>query len=178
MNQNHDSFSTGLRWYVVRTKPRNEERAQFYLEQHGLNTFLPWMETSQSNGGKAIQNTKPLFPSYLFAQFDLQQNYPLVKWGKGVNTILGFGKYPTPIEDEVVSIIKNRADEKNIVKKAYNLNKNDHIRITSGPLKDLLGIFDRWVSDSGRVRILLSLIGYQPGVELHYSQIERVCGSS
>jgi len=170
-----ESFQTGLRWFVVRTKPRNEERAQSYLLQHGINTFLPWMETSQSNAGKAIKTLKPLFPSYLFAQFDLMQNYPLVKWGKGVNKILGFGKYPTPIADEVLSIIKSRTDEKNIVKKAYNLNKDDRIRITSGPLKDLLGIFDRWVSDSGRVRILLNLIGYQPRVELHYSHLEKVC---
>ena len=168
-----ESFPTGQRWYVVKTKPLNEERAQSYLEYHGLTTFLPWMETVHFKTDKTIKKNKPLFPSYIFAQFDLQQNYPLVKWGKGVNTILGFGKYPTPISDEVLSIIKNRSDEKGIVKKAYNLTKSDSIRITSGPLKDLLGIFDRWVSDSGRVRILLNLIGYQPSVELHCSQLER-----
>ena len=167
-------FTPGLFWYVVRTKPKNEERSRSYLEQNGLNTFLPWMETSQFNSGKAIKMLKPLFPGYLFVRFDLMQNYPLVKWGKGVNKILGFGKYPTPIADEVVSIIKSRTDEKNIVKRAYDLSKNDQIRITSGPLKDLLGIFERWVTDSGRVKILLNLIGYQPQVELHYSQVEKV----
>lgn len=170
-----ESFPTGLRWYVLKTKPKNEERAQSYLEHRGINTFLPWMAAPQLRMGKGLKNTKPLFPSYLFAQFDLQYNYPLVKWGKGVNEILGFGRYPTPILDEVLSIIKSKTDEKNIVKKAYNLNKNDPIRITSGPLKDLLGIFDRWVSDSGRVRILLNLIGYQPRVELHYSHLEKAC---
>ncbi len=170
-----EHFPTGLRWYVLKTKPRNEERAQSYLEQHGIETFLPLMETSQSNEGNGSKKVKPLFPSYLFAEFDVEQNYPLVKWGKGINKILGFGKYPTPLSNEALSIIKNRVDVKGVVKKAYNLNKNDHIRITSGPLKDLLGIFDRWISDSGRVRILLNLIGYQPKVELHYSQLERAC---
>ena len=169
-----ESLTTGLRWYVVRTKPRNEERARSYLEQHGINTFLPWMETLQSSRSKAIKN-KPLFPGYLFTQFDIQQNYPLVKWGKGINKILGFGKYPTPLADEVITIIKDRTDENNIVKKAYNLYKNDQVKITVGPFKDLLGIFDRLVSDSGRVRILLNLIGYQPRVELHYSQVEKIC---
>jgi transcription antitermination factor NusG len=51
---------------------------------------------------------------------------------------------------------------------------NDVIRIKTGPLKDLLGIFERWVSDSERVRVLLNLIGYQPSIELHYSMIEKV----
>lgn len=168
-----ESIPTGLRWYVVKTKPRNEERAHNYLEQHGINTFLPRMETSSSNLGNGTKKVKPLFPNYLFAQFDLMQNYPLVKWGKGVNQILGFGKYPTPIADEVLSIIKSRTNEHNIVKKAYNLNKDDYVRITSGLFKDLLGIFDCWVSDSERVKVLLNLIGYQPRVELHYSQVEK-----
>ena len=175
MNQNHEPLPTGLRWYVLKTKPRNEERAHNYLEQNGINTFLPLMETSSFNAGNGAKKVKPLFPSYLFAQFDLMQNYPLVKWGKGVNKILGFGKYPTPIADEVLSIIQSRTDESNIVKKAYHLNENDCIRIVSGPLKDLLGLFEHWVADSGRVRVLLNLIGYQPKVELHYSQVEKVC---
>ena len=168
-------FTTGLHWYVLKTKPRSEERAYNYLEQHGVKAFLPWMETSQSNAGNGSKKVKPLFSNYLFAQFDLNQNYPLVKWGKGVDKIIGFGKYPTPLADEVITIIKDRTDENNIVKKAYNLSINDPIRITSGPLKDLLGIFDQWVSDSGRIRVLLTLIGYQPKVELHYSQVEKVC---
>lgn len=168
------SFQTGLHWYVLKTKPRNEERAHNYLEHHGIKTFLPLMEISQSNAVNGNKNVKPLFPNYLFAQFDLQQNYPLVKWGRGVNKILGFGKYPTPLADDVITIIKDRTDENNIVKKAYNLNKNDSVRITAGPFKDLLGIFERWISDSGRVRILLNLIGYQPRVELHYSHLEKV----
>ena len=45
MKQNQASFPTGLRWYVVRTNPRKEERAKFYLDQHGIRTFLPWLET-------------------------------------------------------------------------------------------------------------------------------------
>ena len=169
-----NSFQTGLRWYVIRTKPKSEARARSYLEQLGIDTFLPWLETYQSNAGKPAKVCNPLFPNYLFVQFDLMQNYPLVKWGKGVNKILGYGKFPTPIADEVVSAIKSRTDEKNIIKQASKLNKNDPIRIMSGPFKDLLGIFDRWVSDSERVRVLLNLIGYQPNVELHYSQLEKV----
>ena len=166
-----NTFPTGLHWYVIRTKPHNEEVAQSYLNNHGITTFLPWMESLKNISDKIV---KPLFPGYLFAQFDLKESYPLVKWGKGVNRILGYGRYPTSLDDTVISIIKSRTDEKNIVRKAYHLNKNDTIRIRSGPLKDLLGIFDRWLSDSGRVRVLLNLIGYQPKLELHYSQVERV----
>jgi len=73
-----------------------------------------------------------------------------------------------------VELIKKRTDSCGIVRKNYHFEPNELIRIKSGPLKDLLGIFDRWVSDSERVRVLISLIGYQPAVEIHYSLIEKV----
>ena len=73
------------------------------------------MEKYQFNTSKSITRVEPLFPNYFFAQFDLAHHYPLVKWGKSVNHILGFGKYPTPIANEVISTIHCRTDENNIV---------------------------------------------------------------
>jgi transcriptional antiterminator RfaH len=117
---------------------------------------------------------KPLFPGYIFGKFDLEKNYPLVRWGRGVKKVLGFGGYPTSVSEEIVEIIKERTDTEGIVRVKQNFKANDVIRIKTGPLKDLLAIFERWVSDSERVRILLNLIGYQPAVEMHYSMIEKV----
>jgi transcriptional antiterminator RfaH len=117
---------------------------------------------------------KPLFPGYMFAKFDLEQNYPLVRWARGVKKVLGCGETPASISEEAVEIIKERADAQGIVRVKHHLKPNDVVRIKTGPLKDLLGIFERWLSDSERVRILLNLIGYQPAVEIHYSLIEKV----
>jgi transcription antitermination factor NusG len=60
------------------------------------------------------------------------------------------------------------------VRLKHHFQVNDVVRIKAGPLKDLLGIFDRWISDSERVRILLNLMGYQPVIEIHCSMIEKV----
>jgi transcription antitermination factor NusG len=54
------------------------------------------------------------------------------------------------------------------------LEKGDQIRITRGPMKDILGIFDYWTSDEGRVRVLLNFLHYQASAELHHSLVERV----
>ncbi|MGD0407345.1 MAG: hypothetical protein ABSB10_11925, partial [Candidatus Bathyarchaeia archaeon] len=117
---------------------------------------------------------KPLFPSYIFGKFELEQDYPLVRWARGVKKVLGFGGYPVHVSEEVIELIKERTDENGIVKKTHHFEPNDVVRIKTGPLRELCGIFDRWVSDSERVRVLLNLIGYQPAVELHYSMIEKV----
>ena len=161
-------------WYVIQTKPKKEEEAETYLSTRGVEMFNPLMETFALRNGGMNKELKPLFPNYIFGKFDLDLNYPLVRWAKGVKKVLGLGEYPTPISEEVVEIIKERADMHGIVRLKCHFQANDLIRIKTGPLKDLLGIFERWVSDSERVRILLNLMGYQPVVEMHYSMIEKV----
>lgn len=161
-------------WYVIQTKPKKEDEAKSYLSTKGVEIFSPLMENFLLRNGRMNKELKPLFPGYIFGKFDLAQNYPLVRWAKGVKKILGFGEYPTPISEEVVEIIRERADGHGIVRLKYHLQANDVIRIKTGPLKDLLGIFERWMPDGERVRILLNLMGYQPAVEIHYSMVEKV----
>ncbi|HUL22592.1 MAG TPA: transcription termination/antitermination NusG family protein [Thermodesulfobacteriota bacterium] len=161
-------------WYVIQTKPKKEEEAKSYLSTKGVEVFNPLMETFLLRNGRMNKELKPLFPNYIFGKFDLDLNYPLVRWARGVKKVLGFGEYPTPVSEEAVEIIKERTDTHGIVRLRCHYQTNDLIRIKSGPLKDLLGIFESWISDSDRVRILLNLVGYQPVVEMHHSMIEKV----
>jgi len=48
------------------------------------------------------------------------------------------------------------------------------VRIKSGPFKDILAIFDHWVSDKERVCLLLNLINAQIRVIVPTSLVERV----
>ncbi len=163
-----------MNWYVIQTKAKKEEESVSYLSTKGIEVFNPLMETFVQRNGKMNKELKTLFPNYIFARFELEKNYPLVRWARGVTRVLGFGGYPTPVSEEVIELIRKRTDERGIVRKTYDFEPNDVVRIKSGPLKELLGIFDRWVSENERVRILLNLIGYQPAVEIHHSWIEKV----
>jgi len=161
-------------WYVIQTKPKKEEEAKCYLSTKRVEIFNPLIEAFLLKDGRMKRELKPFFPGYIFGRFDIERNYPLVRWAKGVKKVLGFGGYPTPISDEVVEIIRERTDIQGIVRLKSHFQANDVVRIKTGPLKDLLGIFERWVSDTERVRILLNLMGYQPAVEIHYSMVEKV----
>ena len=161
-------------WYVIQTKTAKEWEVTSYLSMKELEMFSPVMEAFVLRHGQINRELKPLFPSYIFGRFDLEHDYPLVRWARGVKKVLGFGGYPESVSEQVVELIKQRTDEDGIVRKTRRFEPNDVIRINSGPLKDLLGIFERWVSDSERVRVLLNLIGYQPTIELHYSLLEKV----
>lgn len=161
-------------WYVIQTKPKREAEAASYLSTKGLEVFYPLIEDFSYRNGMLKKILKSLFPNYIFVKFDLDRSYTLVRWARGVKKVLGFGPSPSPVCDEVIDLIKKRTESNATVRKVYQFEPNDLIRIKSGPLKELTGIFDRWVSEGERVRVLLNLIGYQPAIELHCSMLDKV----
>ena len=161
-------------WYVIQTKPGNEDRVKGNLLNQEIEAFLPLLGTYQYRSGKMIQRIKPLFPNYLFARFDLGVHYSKVKYTRGVSRVLGNKEGPTPIAETVVETIKGRIGEDHLVKLENELQDGDLVRVTSGPLKDLMGVFQKKISGKGRVKILLSLIGVDVPVQISRWQVKKV----
>jgi transcriptional antiterminator RfaH len=132
------------------------------------------MENFMIRNGNINKELKPLFPGYIFGKFDIDSSYSLVRWARGVKKVLSFGGYPVRISENVVELIRARTDATGVVRRPHSFSPNDVIRIKTGPLRDLLGIFERWMPDQERVRILLNMVGYQPTIELHHSMLEKV----
>jgi len=161
-------------WYVVQTKPGNEDRVQNNLQRQEIENFLPRLGTYEHRQGTMVHKIKPLFPNYLFAKLHLGLHYYKVKWTRGVNRILGNGGGPTPISGQVISTIKEKTGENNLIRLEDEWKEGDAIQVTSGPFKDLMGIFQKKMSSQGRVRILLSLIGVNVPVQISKWQIKSV----
>ncbi|HUL19982.1 MAG TPA: transcription termination/antitermination NusG family protein [Thermodesulfobacteriota bacterium] len=161
-------------WYVIQTKPASEHRVEVHLSGQEIAAYLPMLETFHYLKGKMIPKIKPLFPSYLFARLDICAAYYRVKWTRGVNKILGIGGEPIPISELVIQTLRQRTGENNVVRLDDELEKGSIVQFTSGPFKDLTGVFDKRISDGGRVRILLSLIGVDVPVQVSRHQIRKV----
>ena len=161
-------------WYVIQTKPGNEHRVETNLSNQGIEVFLPLLECFQYSSGKMIQKIKSLFPDYVFATLDINLHYYKVKWTRGVNKILGNGSEPLPVSEKVIQTIKDRMGENHFVKLDEELEEGAIVQFTSGPFKDLMGVFDKKMSDGERVRILLNLIGVDASVRVSRHQIKKV----
>ena len=74
----------------------------------------------------------------------------------------------------MVETIRKRAGEDNLIELENELKDGDAIQVTSGPLKDLMGIFRKEMSSKGRVKVLLSLIGVEVPVQISRYQIKKV----
>lgn len=163
-----------LHWFVIHTKPRDEHRVKSHCEGMGIETLHPLCKNYRYPYDKMRPVLNPLFPNYLFARLDLECHYYKVKWTRGVNRILGIGSEPTPISEVVIQMIKDRMGDDDTVKLLEDLQEGNLVQITSGPLKDFVGVFRKGLSSGGRARILLNLIGTDLPVQIYRWQIKRV----
>jgi transcriptional antiterminator RfaH len=174
INQTNQIDQPNHHWYVIQTKPGNEHRVEANLSNQGIEVFLPLLESFQHSSGKMIQKIKSLFPNYVFATLDINLHYYKVKWTRGVNKILGNGSEPLPVSEKVIQTIRDRMGENRFVRLDDELKEGAIVQFSSGPFKDLRGVFDRRMSEGKRVRVLLSLIGVDVPVQVSRYQIKKV----
>jgi transcriptional antiterminator RfaH len=163
-----------LRWFVIHTKPKDENRVKEHFERMGIEPLLPLTKDFRHPQHKMHPVLHPLFPNYLFAKLNLERHYYKVKWTRGVNRILGVGNEPIPISEKVIDVLRDRMGEDGSVELIDEFQEGNLVQITSGPLKDFVGVFQRGLSSGGRVRILLDLIGKELPIQIYRWQIKKV----
>lgn len=170
------TVSEDVCWYAVRTKPMQEERADDNLRAWKVETFTPRLKERRFARYAAgpTYAVKPLFPRYIFAKFNAQRLLHKVNYTRGVQNVVGFGEWPTPIDDEIIDLIKAQVDEDGFVKVGEEFKFGDKVKIKSGPFKSLVGVFERKIKDTDRVKILLTTVSYQSNLVIDRGMIEKV----
>jgi transcription elongation factor/antiterminator RfaH len=161
-----------LQWFVVRTKVRREQYAEWQLARRGVRTFLPLICQPARTGIHPI--VAPLFPGYLLVRIDLQVQYFNIVWTPGVSKFVAFGSAPCALEDSVVEYLQARAGSDGIIRAFPIFREGDRVRVKYGPFAGLEGIIESQASGRGRVRILMELLRRQTRVELPQQFLDRV----
>jgi transcriptional antiterminator RfaH len=162
------------RWHVVQCKPHQEERVAAQLrEQAKIEVYCPRVEVFTTRKTGKVKVVRPLFPNYLFARIIVPDEWKMVTYTRGVARLIGDWREPSWIADVVIDTIRERENEKDRLIHYYHFKPRQSVFVRSGPLKDLYGIFERYVDDQGRVRILLSLLGCQASVELEAEHLGK-----
>jgi len=163
------------RWHVIQSKPQQADRVALQLaERLGIEVYNPKIEVRTVRGTRKLAHIKPLFPNYLFARIDLPGEWKTITFTRGVARVLGGWEDPRPIDDAIVAAIREQERRKDRLISYYHFNPREPVVVRSGPLKDVHGIFDRYIDEGGRVRILLSLIGFAAAVELESEQVAKL----
>jgi transcriptional antiterminator RfaH len=162
-------------WYVIHTHPKQEDRAGSNLTVLGIPVFNPKIKDRRYNRFVISPTyvTKPLFPRYIFAQFKITDLYHKVRFTRGVYRVVSFGEGPTPIDEEIITLIQSNIKEDGFVRIDNEISPGDRVIVKEGPLKNFVGIFERKMKDTDRIRILLETVNYQVHIEIEKDIVKK-----
>ena len=160
-----------MHWYTVSTKPHQERQAELHIKQCGIECFLPLLKTS-----KIIRRTRktvinPLFPGYLFAQFELERHYRAVSYATGVRKIVEFGAGPVELDVIIIDAIKERLNDGYVTPQSERFKMGQIVHIKDGPLTGFEAVFMREMTDRNRVLLLLNTLGLHAKLTLNIDQV-------
>ncbi len=144
-------------WYVVYSKPRKEEFAEFHLRKKGLEVFFPRLHLPGALPKR--KQVVPLFPNYLFVKIHvLSEEYHYVNWSPGVKRLVSFNSFPVPLNEDVVAFLMDQSTSEGTIAARSNLMPGQEVEINGGPFDGLIGIIQNPPDAKGRVKLLLNLL--------------------
>jgi len=160
------------KWYVARSLPRQEARAQFQLLRQGFSVFLPRVMKTIRHARKLRTAPTPVFPSYMFVALDLErERWRSVNGTSGIASLIMQGEVPLPVPPGVVESLLDLMDEDGLVRFDRNLREGQSVRVVAGPFADAIGVLER--SDAnGRVHVLLDIMNGKVSTYLDRSSLE------
>lgn len=129
----------GYPWYTVRVKPNFEKTAALSLRGKGIPEFLPLYQTLRRWSDREKMTELPLFPGYIFAQFNPEIRTPVLS-SVGVLGILGAGRTAIPVDPEELEAIRTLAREGLPCEPWPFLREGQRVRVTAGGLAGVEGL--------------------------------------
>ena len=152
------------RWYAVHTLPFAEARAEGQLYRQGFQTFQPKRLKTVRHARRLNTVEAPFFPRYLFIVLNLARHqWRSVNGTFGVSRLVMGGDQPHPVPHGVVEALIAAADGRGILELGRKLQVGGPVRLMAGPFADQLAILED-LDDSGRVRVLLDILGRQVAI--------------
>src|SRR5258708_24840489 len=125
-------------WYCRRSKQKQEHIAAARLRRiKGVPVFFPRVRFKKGTRQGLVWVVEAMFPSYLFARFELAEMGRKVEYAHGVKGIVRFAnRYPT-IEEGVLIQLRAYVGVKEVKKLDYARSQGDRVRIGEGAFAGL-----------------------------------------
>jgi len=153
-------MSSKRSWYLIYTKPRQENLARENLDRQGFVTYLPLAEQTRRRNGRYMKMIEPYFPRYLFIQLNTDtDNWAPIRSTLGVSQMVRFGGVPAVVPEDLINYLKENDDPNGIQQMIQqDMSPGDKIEIVNGPFAGYSGIYQQQKS-AERVAVLLEIVG-------------------
>jgi transcriptional antiterminator RfaH len=156
-----------MQWFVVHTKPRQEQRALENLQRQGFAAWLPMLSVEKFRRGRLEKVVEPMFSRYLFIQLDkVTSNWSPIRSTMGVSKLVTFGNLPAAVPPEIVDALRNAPTPD--VPRFFS--SGDAVRFVDGPLHGLEGLFQA-PDGEARAMIFINLLSRPQVVSVELNQL-------
>src|ERR1700722_10940433 len=164
-------------WYCLRSQSKHEHIAAARLRLlEGVTVFCPRIRFKRATRQGLVWVTEAMFPSYLFARFELAKMHLQVRYSHGVSGIVRFAdRYPT-IEEESLMHLRDHTGTGEVKELSYDLSEGDQVRIVGGAFVGLQAVVTRVLSGKERIKILMDFLGRAMEAEVRCTRVLRQGG--
>jgi transcriptional antiterminator RfaH len=162
----------GPAWYCLRSQPKHEHIAAAHVRLlEGVTVFCPRIRFKRLTRQGLVWVTEAMFPSYLFAHFDLGERHRQVRYAHCVIGIVQFGnRYPI-IEEGSLLLLREQTGVAEVKELTYELSQGDQVKVVGGVFAGLEAVITQILSAKERVRILMDFLGRPMEAEVERSSI-------
>jgi transcriptional antiterminator RfaH len=164
--------STSNAWYLVHTKPRQEDLALANLERQGYECYLPQLRIERIRRRKAEIATEPMFPRYLFIRLDSSdqgKSWSPIRSTLGVSQLVHFGARAAKVDDALVKLLCQR--EQALPAEAM-FASGDSVVITDGSFAGIEAIYQTADAER-RAFILLEILSKPVPMQIDAGRLRR-----
>ena len=159
-------------WFALQVRGRQEFNISENLGSNGYEWFLPLYKSSKRWSDRIKQVDSPLFPGYVFCQFDAQNRLPILVT-PGVISVVGRGRIPLPVDDSEIAAIQTVISSGFQAEPWPYLEIGQRIRIESESLNGLEGILINFKGNH-RIVVSVSLLRRSVALEIDRASVKPV----
>jgi transcriptional antiterminator RfaH len=159
-------------WYLVHTKPRQEDVALANLERQGYACYLPQMRIERIRRRKVEIATEPMFPRYLFIRLDSSdqgKSWSPIRSTLGVSQLVRFGARAAKVDDALVELLRQREQAMPLYAMFHS---GDSVVITDGPFAGIEAIYQTADADR-RAFILLEILSKPVSMQIDTGRLRK-----
>ncbi len=164
--------SESFKWYALYTKPRWEKKVAELLTRRKIENYCPLNKEIRQWSDRKKVVLEPLFRSYVFVRIPENMQNKIRETDGVINIVYWLGK-PAVIRDTEVEVMKRFLNDFDNVKlEKTEVNLNEKIIVTDGPLMHREGNVMEIMHKS--VKVMLSSLGYALIAEIDKAHIEKI----
>ena len=160
------------RWFALQVRTRWEGSAALFLSAKGYETLVPTYQLRKRWSGSNKNTSAPLFPGYVFCQFDPQKRLPILVT-PGVIAVVGRGRTPVPVEESEISSIQAAISSGFRAEPWPYLEVGQRVRIENDALSGIEGILVNF-KGSQRIVVSVSLLRRSVALEIDRSRVRPI----